>query len=249
MEAPGRVWEGACHVKIAAHETLLTAAKLTVEQAGRLGLRGVEVILRSSEPPWLGTELKPCLIDLPFSLGESVRVARLLERARPALATARRWGSAGVAIAVTGDVRTPHLKEAIDELAALGVEQESRVLLTVRPDAHTQPSGSYLPLVELCRARDGRGIGLILDVEGAVLMGEAPDSLLRQGEGYVQHVRLPSPSWGRISEEAIGRTLRELHRVSYIDYVALYGAPADPVALDLAVESLREAIRTAWMQA
>lgn len=231
-------------MKLAIQGSLRQRASLLEEDLRQLGFRGIEVPAHSLETE-SAQGLKPCILDSFEALEET---GSHLEQSVWAqwFEAARLGGAQGVSAAVVQGDDLKMVREHVLRLSEIAWETGSTLLLTVRTEAQSQAQAAYAPLIEWCRQRDGRGLGLILDVEAAVESGESPRRLLREAEGYVQHVRVPSPSWRTVPEPVIVEVLRELQRISYIDYIALYGSPTIDQLGTEAIEALRRAVVKAW---
>lgn len=233
-------------MKLGIHESLLDLGRgRNQHDLDCLGLRGVEVRASSIN---LNSErsARLCVIDSEVTISALAPAVPIKEWTHWFQA-AREAGAQGVAVAVSPNGDAQSLKDTVWKLSEIALDQGSRLLLTVRAHHSDEPGCHHGPLIAWCRERDGLGVGLILDVGAAFTLGESPRRLLREGEGYVQHVRLPSPAWRVVPDDAIVATLQELQRISYIDYVALFGPLGpDSVALHHAVSALRQAIQTAW---
>lgn len=233
-------------MKLAIAENLRRSCGLPADELEKLGFRGTETIVTEKEPePTTG--LPPAILQTSVCLGDADdRISESVWRGW--FGAAKASGAQGVAVTVKpGGERDVVVGARIRTLAALASGLGSKLLLAVRGD-EGEPVNSHEALLDSCRISGGEGIGLILDVEAAALAAESPVKLLRAGEGYVQHVRLPTPAWARVSESVIVSVLRELQRISYIDYIALFGREVPGVSLSVAVRELRRAIVTAWVR-
>lgn len=232
-------------MKLAIQFSLRELASLSDDQLRRLGLRGLEVPVSQADAE-LPVDLKPCVFDSLVVLGR--REERIKEDDwRRWFRRARDSGAQGVAAAVhLARERAASTLAIVEELSDLALEEGSRLLLTTRSDWEAAQLTSYAPLIAWCERRDGRGLGLILDVEAAGLLGDEPRRLLREAQGYVQHVRVPSPAWRRADQGAVFSVLQELQRLSYIDYVALFGKDDPVVPMAEAIDALRQTAVRAW---
>lgn len=233
-------------MKLAVPEAMLRAAAVSPAEAVRLGIRYVEVDPEDagSRPEPADGALRPCLVDTRRSIGPETDPDGLEREAAAWFQAAERWGGAGVAVAVQ-DVATAQVAETVARLGALARRHGSRLLLAVRPSPAHGPAVCHADLVALCRCKGG--IGIVFDAGAEAACGHPPERVLRQAEGYVHHVRLPSPAWSELPPEVLRGVLRELHRMSYIDGVALYGSGVGAQELHAAVAALRDAVRAAWL--
>ncbi|NLN29453.1 MAG: hypothetical protein GX161_14675 [Firmicutes bacterium] len=232
-------------MKLAIHFSLREPASLSDEELVEFGLRGVEVPAGRAATG-LPAGLKPCLFDAHVVLGDGNRVD--VEMWDGWFRAARARGAQGVAAAVRVEPDTvDEATRAVLRLGELAFQRGTRLLLTVRTGNDPALQASYVPLISWCERLDGRGIGIVLDVEAAGLLGDDPRQLLREAHGYVQHVRVPSPAWRCADEAIVAGVMRELHRVSYIDYVSLYGQNDPDVPMAEAIDALRQAAVRAWV--
>lgn len=233
-------------MKLAIQSTLREIASLTDDQLLQLGLRGIEMPVWQYEAS-LTVGLKPCLFDSHLVLGSG---DDYMDKVAwdTWFQAAQRHGAQGVCAAVQVEPDSVNkIFATVWQLSDLAQQRGSRLLLTVRSERDATILASYAPLIDWCAQRDGQGIGLILDVEAASLLGDEPRQLLREAQGYVQHVRVPSPAWRRTNERTVEGVLQELQRLSYIDYVALYGEDDPIVPMAEAIDALRQAAVRAWI--